>query len=50
MSNDILGFSCFVDISHLRQLLADSLKVFDTSGVETYGAAWVHLAERHLLR
>lgn len=34
---------------HLRQLLADSLIILDASRVETYGAAWVHLAERHLL-
>lgn len=34
---------------YLRQLLSDSLIVFNTSGVETYGAAWIHFAERHLL-
>lgn len=35
--------------SYLRQLLSDPLIVLRTSGVEAYGAAGVHLAERHLL-
>lgn len=34
---------------HLRQLLLDSLKVLNISGVEPDGAAWVQLTERHLL-
>lgn len=37
-------------IADLRQLLPDSFKVLSTPGIETNGAAWVHLAERHLLR
>lgn len=34
---------------YLGQLVSDSLIVLNTPRVETYGAAWVHLAERHLL-
>lgn len=41
---------CLPPPPYLRQLLADSLIVLSTSGVEPDGAARVHLAERHLLR
>lgn len=48
-NRNIKNFTVVILFPYLRQLLCDSLIVLNTSRVEAYCAAWVHLAERHLL-